>query len=182
MRGGWHPFRTPRLSGPDIGWFRPAVAVVLAMVLPALLAILAIYLGAPVLSGPPKDGTALTLADHATLVVGSLAVSFLASWMAAPFALLALRGAAMLGWAGWGSAILCAELFGLPIVHFALQGDITTEDSTILPHIACAIALLGLSVWAIFWGLMRFRRPDRGLDMGGHNGGDANRAASRDTC
>ncbi|MBT5295380.1 MAG: hypothetical protein HOL32_07345 [Octadecabacter sp.] len=44
--------------------------------------------------------------------------------------------------------------FGLPIVQFALNGDLTTEDASILPHIAAASAFLGLSAWAAFWGLV----------------------------
>jgi len=79
------------------------------------------------------------------------------SWMLAPFALLLLRAAAMLGYAGWGMAVGTSLILGLPTVHIALMGDLTTEDTILLPHITIAIAILGLSVWATFWGLIRLR-------------------------
>ena len=92
--------------------------------------------------------------DHFGIFLAGLATSVVASWLIVPFGFIAMRAAAMLGWAGWGTAILTALGFGLPIVHFALNGDLTTEDASILPHIAAAIAFLGLSAWAAFWGLV----------------------------
>jgi len=113
-----------------------------------------LYTGSPALHGPPKDGTGYALRDHIDIVTACMAASVVVSWVIAPFALFALRASAMLGWAGWGSAILCALVFGLPAVHFTLNGDVTTESQEILPHIILAISLLGLSVWAAFWGLI----------------------------
>ncbi len=153
-----HPFRTPRLSGAQIGWGRPLAAVLIALLIPAVLSIVFLYAGAPSLHGPPKDGTSYTLRDHIDMFSAALAASLVVSWMIAPFALIALRASALLGWAGWGTALLTALAFGLPTVHFALNGDVTTEDSTILPHILLAICTLGLSVWAAFWGLIRVQR------------------------
>lgn len=153
-----HPIKTPPLSGPDVGWFRPALAVVLAMFLPALLAILFLFWGAPTIAGPPKDGSGYSISDHIDMVLAALAASVLVSWMVAPFAMLLLRAAAMLGFAGWGMAAFVAFALGLPTVHFALMGDLATEDTRLLPHIIIAIAMLGLSVWVAFWGLFALRK------------------------
>ncbi len=150
----WHPFRTFRLTGPQVGWFRPAAAVVIASLAPAALAFLFISLGAPVIDGPFKDGSTYTLADHVAIVLGAIALSFLVTWIAAPFAVFALRAAAMLGVAGWGTAMISAWIIGLPIAHVALNGDLTSDDYAILPQLMVAIAILGLSVWVTFWGLM----------------------------
>lgn len=149
-----HPFRTPILTGPQVGWFRPAAAVVLGLLVPAIIAIICLLLVSPTIAGPPKDGSGFAVSGHISLVLAALSASFLVSWMLAPFALLLLRAAAMLGYAGWGSALIVALALGLPTLHIALMGDVTSEDSSILPHITVAIALLGLSVWAVFWGLL----------------------------
>lgn len=149
-----HPFRTPKLTGAQVGWFRPAAAIVIALFLPALLAVAIILIGAPTVSGPPKDGTGYSIADHIALVLAVLSASIVMSWMIAPLALVLLRAAAMLGYAGWGTAILAALAFGLPMVHITLMGDVTTEENAIPAHIITAIAILGFSVWAVFWGLM----------------------------
>ncbi|MEN8840538.1 MAG: hypothetical protein ABF254_00005 [Octadecabacter sp.] len=149
-----HPFHTRPLSGAQVGWFRPAAAVLIALLIPVLLAMTYLYTGSPTLLGPPEDGTGYTLRDHIDIVTACLAASVVVSWVIAPIALLVLRASAMLGWAGWGSAVLCALTFGLPAVHLTLNGDVTTESQAILPHIVIAIALLGLSVWAAFWGLI----------------------------
>lgn len=153
-----HPFRTPKLTGAQVGWFPPAAAIVIALFLPALLAIAVILIGAPTVSGPPKDGTGYSIADHIALVLAVLSASIVMSWMIAPLALVLLRAAAMLGYAGWGTAILAALAFGLPMVHITLMGDVTTEENAILQHMIFAIAILGLSVWAAFWGLMALKR------------------------
>jgi len=131
----------------------------IALLIPAALAMSIILTGGPTFSGPPKDGSGYTLYDHFALVIGALSASVFVSWIMAPLALIFLRAAAMLGLAGWGSAILTAILFGVPFVHIALIGDVTTEENAILPHIIVAIALLGLTVWAAFWSLMKLKSP-----------------------
>lgn len=151
-----HPLKTPPLSGPQVGWFRPAATVVTALLLPAVFALASIYNGGPVFAGPPKDGTGYSLTEHTAIVLAVLGFSFLTSWMASPLVLLALRAAAMLGYAGWGTAILTAWLIGLPIVHVFLNGDLTAEEHAILPHMLVAIGILGLSVWFVFWVMMHF--------------------------
>lgn len=151
-------FRTKPLSGHDVGWFIPAVAIVIGLTLPTILAFLIVFAGGPVISGPSKDGTGYDLADHIAIITGALMMSFLASWLATPFALLALRAAAMLGYAGWGTALLAALILGLPVVHVFLNRDLTTDRYAILPQVSVAIALLGLSVWVVFWGLIALRR------------------------
>lgn len=155
-----HPFRTTPLSGPDVGWFRPATALLLAMIVPTLISLIFTFIGTPKITGLPKDGTGYTFANHVEFVLAFLSASFLVSWMIAPFALLSLRASAMLGYAGWGTAVLMSLGCGLPIVHFALNGDLTTDYGAFvfLPHISIAISFLGLSVWAAFWGLMKLRQ------------------------
>jgi len=153
-----HPFRTPKLTGQQVGWFRPAAAIIIAMFLPTLLAGAIVFNGGPVFTGPPKDGNSYGLADHIGIVLACLSVSIVVSWMIAPVALLGLRAAAMLGWAGWGTAILSAVFLGLPLAHLALNGDLTTDEHAIPVHLTVAIACLGLSVWAAFWGLIALRQ------------------------
>lgn len=151
-------FRTHPLSGPEAGWLRPAFAVILALVIPAGFCLFIIVQSEFVFNGPPKDGSDYTLKDHVSLVIGALSVSFLASWMMIPFAIFALRLALMTGWAGCVTAMGAAVVIGLPLVHVGLSGDVTTEENAILPHVTVAIALLGLAVWAFYWGLFRLRR------------------------
>ena len=146
-----HPFRTPPLTGPEVGWFRPAAAIILALILPAALALLLILNGAPVVDGPSSDGSPYTLSDHVGIVLGMLTVSPLVSWLMAPVALVVLRAAAMLGWAGWGTAVLAALAFGMPAAHLVLNGDMTTDVQALPFHLAVAISLLGLTTWAMFW-------------------------------
>lgn len=153
----YHPFRTPRISGAQVGWGRPVAAVLIALLIPAILSMVFLYTGSPTLQGPPKDGSSYTIRDHIDMVTAALAASIVVSWIIAPIAFIVLRASAMLGWAGWGTALLSALGLGLPAVHLALNGDVTTEDTTILPHILFAICVLGLSVWAAFWGLIRLQ-------------------------
>jgi len=157
------PFRSPRHSAETVGWVRPVFAVLLGLFVPALLAMLILYVESPTLSGPPKDGSGFRVGNHVEIVFAALSASFVVSWMVAPFALVLLRYSAIFGWAGWGSAVLSALLIGLPTVHVALNGDVTTEDSTILPHITIAIALLSLAVWGFFVCLMALREKSRNI-------------------
>lgn len=152
------PFRTPPLSGPDVGWLRPFFAVVLAILGPSLLAGVFIYNGAPVFSGPPKDGSGYSWGDHVAIVLACLAASVVVTWMMVPLSVMGLRATAMLGYAGWGTAILAALIVGLPVAHVLLNGDLTTEENAILPHLMVALGVLGLSHWAAFWGLMSVRK------------------------
>jgi len=153
-----HPFRTPKLGGHDAGWGRSILAVIIALIIPCLIAIAFLFTSSPTLHGLPKDGSGYALRDHIDIFTACLAASVIVSWIIAPVAVLLLRASAIFGWAGWGSAILLAVIFGLPTVHFALHGDVTTESQAILPHITAAIAFLGLSVWAAFWGLVALSR------------------------
>ncbi|MGJ8612332.1 MAG: hypothetical protein ACSHWY_14615 [Octadecabacter sp.] len=151
-------FRSVPLSRGDVGWVRPMLAVVLGLLVPALLAMLILYVERPTLSGLPKDGSGFTAGDHVGVVFAALAASFVVSWLIAPVALILLRYSAIFGWAGSGSAVVSALIIGLPTVHFALNGDVTTENSVILPHISIAISLLSLAIWGIFVGLMNMRK------------------------
>jgi len=153
-----HPFRTKPLTGAEVGWFRPALAIVLALALPVVLSLSLILFGAPVLSGPPKDGSGFSLADHFGIVLGLVAVSPIVSWMISPVALVVLRAAAMLGWAGWGTSILAALIFGMPFAHIVLNGDLTTDENALPMHLAVAISFLGLAIWATFWASIKLRR------------------------
>jgi len=146
----WHPLRSTALSGPDVGWFRPAAAVVIGLIFPNIIALLLVWTGHPTFVAPVLSPADIKGANHIAFTLGLLSVSFLVSWMAAPFALFMLRGAAMLGFASWGIAIVLSLAIGLPIVHVALNGDLTTETNTFWPHISVAIGILGFSVWGTF--------------------------------
>ncbi|MCF2869801.1 hypothetical protein L0664_01860 [Octadecabacter sp. G9-8] len=149
-----HPFRTPRLSGAEVGWARPLLAVVFGLAVPSLMGWVMIYIHGATLSGPPKDGSGYTLNDHLAFVSAFVAASIIVTWMMIPIAVMAMRAAAMLGWAGWGTALLGSWAVGLPVVHVMLNGDLTTDGNGLLPHITLAIAILALSIWASFWALL----------------------------
>ena len=154
----WHPFKSESLSGPQVGWFRPAAAVMLGFILPTTVALAMVYIGGPDFWEPIKSDVGYSFWDHVGLITGVLSVSFIVSWMAIPFTIIALRATAMLGYAGWGTALLCAWGIGLPIVHIALNADATTDESAILTHMTIAVGILGLSVWAAFWALVFLRK------------------------
>jgi len=145
------PFRSRPLSGAEAGWFRPAFAVIFALIFLPGLSLLIVLLGGPTISGPAKDGSSYTLSEHIGIILGLLSISPLVTWMIAPVGLLVLRAVAMLGWAGWGTAALASIMFGLPFAHLILNGDLTTDEFALPLHLAVAIALLGLSIWATFW-------------------------------
>lgn len=151
------PFRTPALSGPEVTWWRPVLATILGLTLPAVIALLVVLAGGPVLSDPPSPGTA-TLSDHVALIIGLLMVSPFASWLALPLAAPMVRAAAMLGWAGYGTSMASAVVVGWPMAHVILNGDLTTEEKALPIHLAVSLCLIGLSVWAVFWGLMALRK------------------------
>ena len=130
----------------------------LGFILPTTVALAMVYIGAPGFWEPIKSHDGYSLWDHIGLITGVLSVSFIVSWMAIPFTIIALRATAMLGYAGWGTALLCAWGIGLPIIHIALNADATTDESAILAHMAIAVGILGLSVWAAFWALVFLRK------------------------
>ncbi|MEJ6397214.1 hypothetical protein [Yoonia sp. 208BN28-4] len=134
---------------PDAGWWRAIGAVLGGVFLPALLGVAFLYYSDAPLSGPPKDGLGRSLEMHALLVAAALAAAPLIAWLAAPLAVPALVYAQRHGWAGWGSAVLLAAAIGLPIVHFALNGDVTTEDQSVLGHIIAALIIQGTVGWFI---------------------------------
>lgn len=155
------PFRSVRLDWADAGWWRCAAAVLIGLLAPALIAASVIYLLTPDFAGPPKDGRGFTLAEHFFFFIGLLAASVVVSWMLAPVALVLLRLAAVTGWAGWASAAVAALIVGLPSAHVILNGDITTENTFLLPHLALALIVLGLSIRTIFYvqAVSRQKRP-----------------------
>jgi len=130
----------------------------LGFILPTTVALAMVYIGGPDFWEPIKSDVGYSFWDHVGLITGVLSVSFIVSWMAIPFTIIALRATAMLGYAGWGTALLCAWVIGLPIVHVALNADATTDESAILAHMAIAVGILGLSVWAAFWALVFLRK------------------------
>lgn len=138
---------------PDAGWWPAVIAVLAGIFLPALAGAAVLYFGDAPLSGAPKDGTARTVASHAMLVAAALTAAPLIAWLAAPLAVPLLRLAVQRGWAGWGSAVGLAVGIGLPIVHFVLHGDVTTEDQSVLPHILAALAVQGSVGWLVLRGL-----------------------------
>lgn len=137
---------TPR---PEAGWWPSILAVIAGIFLPAIAGAAFLYISDAPLSGPPKDGLARTLEEHLLLISAALTAAPLIAWLAAPIAVPLLRLAIRRGWAGVGSAVIIAILVGLPILHIALNGDVTTEDQSVLPHIIAALSVQAVTGWVV---------------------------------
>lgn len=142
-------------SGPmdwrDVGLWRPLMAISGALLLPALVA-----WGLVALAGAPGalDGQDW-LRGQILLTLYALAMAPVAGLFALPLLWPLVLVAAVRGWAGLGAAVVMALTVGLSVVHVALHGDLTTETGAILPNLVCALALQGLTGWAVFWSSMR---------------------------
>ena len=134
---------------PNIGWWRPTVAVAGGVLGPALLGAVWLWFAETSITGPPKDGSSRDIWQHLVFVAAALTAAPILSWIAIPLATPLARLAVIRGWAGWGSAVAVACGLGLLIVHFALNGDMTTESPATLPHIVVALGLQGSWVWLI---------------------------------
>jgi hypothetical protein len=133
----------------------PLIAVLMGLFLPALLGGLVLYFTDAPLLGLPKDGSGRSFAQHVAFVAAALTAAPIIGWAVIPIAVPVLRLLIQTGWAGIGSAILVALLIGLPLVHWMLNGDVTTEDSSILAHIVAALMLQG----TVGWGVMQVLLP-----------------------
>ncbi len=143
-------FRSPPLSWRRVGLWRPLVAVVAGLCLPALVAFALVSLaGLP--GGIDADGW---LRRQILFVLYALMMAPVLGFLALPLAGPVVLVMAVAGRAGAASAVLAANLLGLPLVHLALHGDLTTEDATILPNLAIALGCQGVATWAAFWAMI----------------------------
>lgn len=152
-------FRSTPMGVGHVGLWRPLVAVIAAMLVPALVAwgLLSIA-GIP---GAMDGGDSLRSAILFTLY--ALAMAPFLGWFLLPLLWPLALAAAVRGWAGLLSVLALSLSVGLIAVHFALHGDLTTEDPAVLPFVMLALTLQGTTGWADFWVTMQFaqRRQDR---------------------
>ena len=134
---------------PHIGWWRPLVAVASGVLGPACVGALWLWFSDTPVSGPPKDGSHRDIWQHMVFVAAALTAAPILSWIAIPLATPLARLAVIRGWAGVGSAVVTACGLGLLIIHFALNGDVTTESPAVVPQIIAALGLQGATVWAV---------------------------------
>ena len=150
---GWPAgFRSPPLDWRSVGILRPLLALLGALIAPAVLAWgLLLVAGLPGLSG--STGLRAHLLTVLVPLVGAPFVAFFFLPLLWPLVLVA----ATTGWAGAASAAALALAIGMPALHWLLHGDVTTEAARMIPHIGVALMLQGLTGWALFWAMMRVR-------------------------
>ncbi len=134
-----------------VGVWRPVGATCLGILLPALLAYALLRLaGVP---GALDGGDAVRRAI--LFVLYALMAAPVLGLLTLPLSVALVLGLVVTGWAGAVSAVLAALIFGLPLVHVALNADLTTEDASVLPHLMVALSIQGLTVWTVLWAMMR---------------------------
>lgn len=137
-----------------VGLWRPFLAIVAALGLPSLAAwgLLSIAGTPGALEGedPLRAGILFTLY--------ALAMAPFLGWFLLPLLWPLALVAAVRGWAGMLSVLGIALGVGLISVHFALHGDLTTEDPAALPFVIVALSIQGVTGWAVFWATMGLRR------------------------
>ena len=142
---------------PDIGWRVPVVAVLMGLFLPCLVGGAILYLIDVPLTGLPKDGAARSFGQHLGFVAAALTAAPIIAWMVLPLVIPALRLMIQTGWAGSLAAVALSVGLGLPLVHWMLNGDVTTEDTAVLGHIVVAMIVQALTGWAVLQVLLRER-------------------------
>lgn len=145
--------RSEPVTREVLGMWRPLMAVLAGFILPALPAW-------GMLSIAGAGGEDIWLRQQILWVLYALGAAPVIAWLSLPVSWPLLTFMALRGWAGASSAGAAALLLGLPVVHVVLHGDITSEDTTILPHLALALLLQGLTTWAVLWALVH-RRANR---------------------
>lgn len=134
---------------PDATWLQASVAVCAGILIPCLLGLFCLVISDAPLAGPPKDGSPREWGSLVTLFGAAALAAPLVAWIALPLAIPLTRTAIRRGWAGWGSAMGLAIVLGLPVVHFALNGDLTNEAPKMIPLIVLVLILQGLSGYAM---------------------------------
>ena len=146
---------------PDIGWWRPLVAVTAGVLGPACLGAVWLWCADTPIAGPAKDGSARDIWQQLVFVAAALTAAPILSWIAIPLATPLARLAVIRGWAGYGSTVLVACGLGLAVIHFALNGDLTTESPIVLPQIIAALWLQGSTVWLVLQVWLTNKSPEK---------------------
>ncbi|MEN9061986.1 hypothetical protein [Ponticoccus litoralis] len=147
---GW---RSPVLGVRGAGFLRPLLAVAAGLLLPALLSWALLTL-----AGPPGLLDSRGLRYEILFVLSALVGAPLVGFFLMPLLWAAALALLARGWAGLASIMATGLLIGLPVVHWALNGDLTTEAPSALPRLALAIALQCWLCWAVLWSLPGPRR------------------------
>jgi len=151
-------FRAP--LHPDLGWGAATLAVLGAMVLPALVSFPFVMNFPNIEPGTSQGATnliwfawhvAATLTISPTFFIVILILATPALWL-----LLWFR------WAGFASLILLAWSVGLPAVHVTFNGDVTTEAPDLIPVVALALAVQAVT-GGIILKMISFRKNQKSL-------------------
>lgn len=132
---------------PTLGWAHAIIAVCGGILIPALPAFAALWIGQIDIrdlitqAGPVARGIWLAAAG--------LAAAPLFLWIAVPVAAPLLRVAARRGWAGPGSVTVMAIAVGLPIIHVVFNGDLTGEAPEMIPIVVALLAVHAICGWVI---------------------------------
>ena len=151
---GW---RSPPVDLARVGIWRPLAAVVAGLILPALLGWALVYI-----AGVPGFGSGPWLRQYLLLMLTAWAFAPVLGGLALPLLWALALGLLARGFAGLATVVTVTQAVGLAAVHLALHGDLTTEDPTVLPNLAVALAVQATVGWAVFWRLMVGRAT--GLD------------------
>ncbi len=139
--------RSPEVEWRQVGIWRPLIAVLAALFIPALVAF-----GLVSLAG--MGGGSDPVRQAILLVLYSLLGAPILGLLAVPICWPVLFVLVVRGWAGATSAVVTTLAIGLPAIHFGLHGDLTTETPAVVPHLVVALTLQGLVGWAFTWGLL----------------------------
>ncbi|MBN7784619.1 hypothetical protein JYP51_06790 [Ponticoccus gilvus] len=134
------------------GFLRPLLAVAAGLLLPALLSWALLFL-----AGPPGLLDSRGPRYEILFVLSALVGAPLVGFFLMPFLWAAALALLARGRAGLFSIMAAGLLIGLPVVHWALNGDLTTEAPSALPRLAVAIAVQCWVCWAVLWSLPGLR-------------------------
>ncbi|MEL6641939.1 MAG: hypothetical protein AAFP98_11615 [Pseudomonadota bacterium] len=132
---------------PDLGWGRPILAALAAIVVPAVPAFFVVW-GSD--TGFREIMGSSDLSTRAVwLVAACLMAAPLVAWIAVPISAPLARIAARRGWAGPGSMVVLSWAIGLPLAHIVFNGDLTSEAPEVIPFLALALAIQALCGWLV---------------------------------
>lgn len=144
-----------------VGFWRPLVAVLAGLFVPALTAwVLLALAGEPAMLA--SRGLRYEILFVLYALFGAPAVGF---FLLPLLWALALAMAAR-GWAGLLSVWVACLLIGLPVLHIFLHGDLTTEAPSALPRLVIALLVEGFAFWVALWSLLPGHRRVAGASTG----------------
>lgn len=131
-----------------VGLWRPLVAIVAGMAVPAVLAV-----GLLMLAGSP--GALESSGSRAVLLLWlyALASAPLVGWLLLPILWPLLLILIVRGWSGLGLLVLAAWALGLPVAHVLLNGDLTTETPAMVLVLAAALTVQAGICWLVLWAM-----------------------------